>query len=157
MASFPLTDDLPLTVRNLVKLLNRGRILGIRSRRWHSNSKGKPRIWGLMDQGVHYSTFVVKEASSAPEMPGMFQVLIQGTGGIPVYKAYILLGSLKQDSLVKGQQRVFQSGPVHLKLMKSIKEFQRQVRKKAGEKLYDERGHWNESLESNSISTPPGY
>ncbi len=148
---FPLTDDLPLTVRNLVKLSTAvdpwGSTLAV-----DTNSKGKLRIWGLIDQGVHYSTFVVKEASSAPEMPGMFQVLIQGTGEIAVYKAYILLGSLKQDSLVKGQQRVFQSGPVHLKLMKSIKEFQRQVRKKAGEKLYDERGHWNESLESNWIS-----
>jgi hypothetical protein len=148
---FPLADDLPLTVRNLAKLSTAvdpwGSTLAV-----DADPKGKLRIWGLIDQSVHYSTFVVKEASSAPEMPGIFQVLIQGTGEIAVYKAYILLGSLKQDSLVKGQQRVFQSGPVHSKLMKSIEEFQRQVRKKVGDKLYDGRGHWNGSLENNWIS-----
>ena len=85
-------------------------------------------------------------------MPGMFQAVIQGIGDIAVYKTYLLLGSLKQDSLVKGQQRVFQSGPVHSKLMKSIKEFQRRVRKEVGHELYGERGHWDDSLEANWIS-----
>jgi hypothetical protein len=94
----------------------------------------------------------MKETSSGSEMPGMFQVLIQGTGEIAVYKAYLLLGSLKQDTMVKGQQRVFQSGPVHSKLMPSIKIFQQQVRKKVGSDLYDERGHWDESLEAAWIS-----
>jgi hypothetical protein len=41
---------------------------------------------------------------------------------------------------------------VHSKLIKSIKEFQRQVRKEVGEKLYRQRGHWDESLEENWIS-----
>jgi hypothetical protein len=148
---FPLTDDLPLNVRNLVKLSTAvdpwGSTLAV-----DADSDGKLRIWGLIDQSVHYSTFVMKEASSGPEMPGMFQALIQGTGEIAVYKTYVLLGSLKQDTLVKGQQRVFQSGPVRDKLMPSIKSFQQQVRKKAGNALYDERGHWNESLEAAWIS-----
>jgi hypothetical protein len=85
-------------------------------------------------------------------MPGMFQVLIQGIGEIAVYKAYLLLGSLKQDSLVKGQKRVLQSGPVHAKLMAPIRDFQRQVRKEVGAEMYDVRGHWNESLEGDWIS-----
>jgi hypothetical protein len=148
---FPLDDDLPLTVRNLVKLSTAvdpwGSTLAV-----DTDSDGKLRIWGLIDQSVHYSTFVVKEASSAPEMPGMFQAVIQGTGEVAVYKSYLLLGSLKQDTLVKGQQRVFQSGPVHSKLLKSIKEFQRQVRNKVGDKLYRDRGHWDNSLEENWIS-----
>jgi len=148
---FPLADDLPLTVRNLVKLSTAvdpwGSTLAV-----DADSKGRLRIWGLVDQSVHYSTFVVKEASSGPEMPGMFQAVIQGTGEIVVYKTYLLLGSLKQDTLVTGQQRVFQSGPVHSKLMKSIKEFQRRVRQKVGSDLYDERGHWNDSLEGYWIS-----
>jgi len=148
---FPLANDLPLTVRNLAKLSTAvdpwGSTLAV-----DTDSEGKLRIWGLIDQSVHYSTFVVKEASSAPEMPGMFQALIQGTGEIAVYKAYVLLGSLKQDALVKRQLRVFQSGPVHSKLMKSIEGFQRQVRKEVGDKLYDERGHWSDTLENNWIS-----
>jgi hypothetical protein len=148
---FALASDLPLTVRNLVKLSTAvdpwGSTLAV-----DTDSEGKLRIWGLIDQSVHYSAYVVKESSSGPEMPGMFQAVIQGIGDIAVYKTYLLLGSLKQDSLVKGQQRVFQSGPVHSKLMKSIKEFQRQVRKEVGHELYGERGHWDDSLEANWIS-----
>lgn len=148
---FPLSDDLPLTVRNLVKLSTAvdpwASTLAV-----DADTTGKLRIWGLIDQSVHYSTFVVKEAASGPEMPGMFQVLIQGPGEMSVYKSYILLGSLKQDSLVKGQQIVFQSGPVHSKLLTSIKDFQRRVRKEVGDKLYYEREHWNASIEDNWIS-----
>jgi hypothetical protein len=148
---FPLATDLPLNVRNLVKLSTAvdpwGSTLAV-----DTDSKGKLRIWGLIDQSVHYSAFVMKEASSGPEMPGMFQAVIQGTGEIAVYKTYILLGSLKQDTLVKGQKRVFQSGPVHSKLIPSIKLFQQRVRKKVGNALYDERGHWDESLEAAWIS-----
>ena len=147
----PLTEDLPLTVRNLVKLSTAvdpwGSTLAV-----DADSTGKLRIWGLIDQSVHYSTFVVKESTSGPAMPGMFQALIQGTGEIAVYRGYILLGSLKQDSLVTGQQIVFQSGPVHSKLIKSVRQFQRQVRKEVGDELYDERDHWDDSLENDWIS-----
>ena len=148
---FALANDLPLTVRNLVKLSTAvdpwGSTLAV-----DADSEGKLRIWGLIDQSVHYSAYVVKESSSGPEMPGMFQAVIQGTGEIAVYKTYLLLGSLKQDTLVKGQQRVFQSGPVHSKLMKSIKEFRRQVRKEVGDELYGQREHWDDNLEGNWIS-----
>lgn len=85
-------------------------------------------------------------------MPGIFQAVIQGIGEIAAYKRDVLLGSLKQDSLVKGQHRVFQSGPVHSKLMRSINIFQEKVRRRVGRSLYDERGHWNESLEDSWIS-----
>lgn len=147
---FALTEDLPLTVRNLVKLATAvdpwGSTLAV-----DADSVGKLRIWGVIDQSVHYSTFVVKESESGPEMPGMFQALIQGAGEIAIYKAYTLLGSLKQDSLVTGQKIVFQSGPVHSKLIKSIREFQRQVRNEVGTRMYDE-GHWNDRLENTWIS-----
>jgi hypothetical protein len=148
---FTLADDLPLNVRNLVKLSSAvdpwGSTLAV-----DTNSQGKLRIWGLIDQSVHHSTFVVKESDRGPEMPGIFQAVIQGIGEIAAYKRDVLLGSLKQDTLVKGQQRVFQSGPVHSKLMRSIKIFQEKVRERVGPSLYDERGHWNESLEDSWIS-----
>jgi hypothetical protein len=148
---FPLADDLALNVSNLVKLSTAvdpwGSTLAV-----DADSKGKLRIWGLIDQSVHYSTFVMKEASSGPQMPGIFQAVIEGTGEIAAYKEYLLLGSLKQDILVEGQQRVFQSGPVHSKLMRSIKIFQQRVRKKVGDDVYNERGHWDASLEYSWIS-----
>jgi hypothetical protein len=82
----------------------------------------------------------------------MFQAVIQGTGEIAAYKTYDLLGRLKRDTLVKGQQKVFESGPVHSKLMRSIKIFQQQVRKKVGSDLYDKRGHSDAVLEDAWIS-----
>ena len=148
---FPLTKGLPLNVGNLVKLSAAvdpwGSTLAV-----DADSKGKLWIWGLVDQSVHYSTYVTKEASSGPEMPGIFQAVIEGTGEIAAYKEYFLLGILKQDTLVKGQQEVFESGPVHSKLMRSIKIFQQKVRKKVGDDVYDERGHWDASLEYRWIS-----
>jgi hypothetical protein len=149
---FRLHKDLPLNVGNLVKLsaavVPWGSTLAV-----DADSKGHLRIWGLIDQSVHYSTYVTKEASSGPEMPGIFQAVIEGVGEIAAYKRYLLLGSLKQDTLVEGQHRVFESGPVHSKLMRSIKIFQQRVRKKVGDDVYDDRGHWDVSLEYNWIST----
>jgi hypothetical protein len=142
----PLAHDLPLDVRNLVKLSTAvdpwGSTLAV-----ETDSGGDWRIWGLIDQSVHYSTYVVKEAADGVEMPGMFQAVIQGTGEIAVYQTYILLGSLRQDVLTTKQHRVFQSGPVHSKLMKSIKTFQKQARGEVGSALYDERDHWDGSIE----------
>lgn len=85
---FHLAADLPLKVRNLVKLSAAvdpwGSTLAVDGR-----AKGNLRIWGLIDQSVHYSRFVVKEAASGPgpEMPGMFHAVIEGSGELSVYKA----------------------------------------------------------------------
>ncbi|ADV83698.1 putative sensor domain DACNV-containing protein [Terriglobus saanensis] len=148
----PLAEDLPLTVRNLVKLSTAvdpwGSTLAV-----DVDDDSRLRIWGLIDQSVHYSTYVAKEASSAPEMPGMFQAVIQATGEIAAYRSTLLLGSLKQDTLVKSQLRALQAGPVHTKLMKSVRLFQRRVQKEVGNELYRERDHWPGSLEQNWIST----
>lgn len=143
---FPLGEELPFNVRNLVKLSTAvdpwGSTLAV-----DADSEGKLHIWGLIDQSVRYSTYIVKEASSGPELPGMFQAVIHGTGEIAVYKTYVLLGGLRQDTLVKRQLRVFQSGPIHSKLMKSIRAFQRRIRKTVGSSVYNERDHWDVSLE----------
>lgn len=74
---FALSNDLPFTVRQLVKLSKAvdpwGSTLAV-----DADEEGRLRIWGLIDQSVHYSTYMVKEASTGPEMPGMFQAVIQG-------------------------------------------------------------------------------
>jgi len=140
-----------MDVRNLVKLSSAvdpwGSTLAV-----DADAEGNLRIWGLVDQSVHYSTFIVKEASSGPTMPGLFQAVIQGTGEIAAYRTYVFLGGLKQDILVKTQQIVFESGPIHSKLMRSITLFQERARKRVGSALYDRRGHWNASLEKLWIS-----
>lgn len=94
----PLAQDVPLDVRSLVKLSSA-------VDPWASTlavdvtSGGELRIWGLIDQSVHYSTYMVKEAESGSQMPGLFQAIIQGAADIAVYDTYTLLGSLSQDVL----------------------------------------------------------
>lgn len=148
---FPLTHDLPLNVRNLVKLSTAvdpwGSTLAV-----DTDRGGNWRIWGLIDQSVHYSTFIVKEADDGPEMPGMFQAVIQGIGEVAVYQTYVLLGCLTQDLLVKKQQAVFQFGPIRSKLMLGIGVFRKRVRGEVGKAVYDERDHWDDSLEQMWIS-----
>jgi len=70
-----------------------------------------------------------------------------------VYDSFALLGSLSQDNLVERQQKVFQTGPVRARLTEYISRFQRDVKRKIGKDLYEERGHWGESLEDLWIST----
>jgi hypothetical protein len=117
-----------------------------------SEADGALRIWGLIDQSVHYSTYVIKETQSGPEMPGIFQAIIQGVGDIAAYKGYIFLGSLRQDTLIQRQYRVLQQGPVHNKLMPCISKLIESVRQKVGREEYDRRGHWDGSLEDIWIS-----
>jgi hypothetical protein len=80
---YPLAQDLPFSVRNLVKLSKAvdpwSSTLAV-----DTDSKGELRIWGLIDQGVHYSTFVMQESDSGPQTPGMFQAVIEGIGEIGV-------------------------------------------------------------------------
>jgi hypothetical protein len=149
---FPLSVDLSFSVRNLVKLSKAvdpwGSTLAI-----DADADGELRIWGLIDQSVQYSIYVVKEATEAPEMPGMFQAAIEGVGEIAAYRSYVLLGRLKHDTLVTRQQRVFQSGPIHSKLLAPIRKYQNAVMKRVGQDVYKRRDHWNASLEGLWIST----
>jgi hypothetical protein len=124
--SFPLSKDLPLTVSNLVKLSQAvdpwGSTLAV-----DVDTNGNLQVWGLIDQSVHFSAFLVKEVSTGPEMPGMFQAVIEGIGEVSAYKNNVLLGTLKQDSLIINQHRVFLKGPIHSKMMPWLKTYQGRV------------------------------
>src|SRR5262245_47677781 len=90
---FALAQDLELNVRNLEKLSTAvdpwGSTLAV-----DVDKRGNIRIWGLIDQSVHHSAFIVKETTTGPEMPGMFQVMIHGHGEIAVYKRDLLVAHL---------------------------------------------------------------
>lgn len=149
--SFPLKNALPLTVRNLAKI-SKAVDPWVSTLAIDSDSDEQLWIWGLIDQSVHYSTYVIKETQSGPEMPGAFQAIIQGVGDIAVYKGYTFLGSLHQDVLIQRQQRVFQHGPVHEKLMPPITKLTERVRDAVGRDEYDRRDHWDASLQDSWVS-----
>ena len=142
---FKLTNDVPFTVSNLVKLSQAvdpwGSTLAV-----DADGEGGLKIWGLIDQSVHFSAFLVKEASSGPEMPGMFQAVIEGIAEVSAYKNNVLLGTLKQDVLIAHQHRVFDKGPVHSKMLPWIGKYRARVKEVAGEVPYGARDHWEESL-----------
>jgi hypothetical protein len=147
----PLGHEIPLNVRSLVKLSSA-------ADPWASTlavdvgKRGELFIWGMIDQSVHHSTFMVREGESGPEMPGLFQATIQGIGEIAVYDSFLLVGSLTQDVLVKGQQKVFHAGPVRSRLADYISPFRQNVKDKVGPELYEERGHWDASMENLWVS-----
>ena len=149
---FPLTKDLPLTVPNLVKLSQAvdpwGSTLAV-----DTDRAGKLRIWGLIDQSVQFSTYLVKESETGPEMPGMFQAAIIGVGEIAAYKRDVLIGELRRDSLVTRQHRVFQGGPVYDKMIPWMGRYRERVIKKADPNGYSSRDHWDDSLDDLWVST----
>lgn len=148
---FALDQDVSFTVRNLVKL-SKAVDPWVSTLAVDTDSNGELRIWGLIDQSVHYSTFAISETDSGPELPGIFQAVIQGVGDIAAYKSYVFLGSLRQDTLITRQLGVLQGGPIYKKLLPNIKRLQKLVAKDVGRTQYSLRGHWNESLEDSWLS-----
>jgi hypothetical protein len=76
------------------------------------DNKGMLSIWGLIDQSVHYQSFLNYEADSGPEQPGLFQASITGIGSIIVLFDYEQLATLKQNKLVTKYLDVLRLGPV---------------------------------------------
>jgi hypothetical protein len=142
---FKLANDVPFTVSNLVKLSQAvdpwGSTLAV-----DGDGEGGLKIWGLIDQSVHFSAFLVKEASIGPEMPGMFQAVIEGIGEVSAYKNNVLLGTLKQDVLITHQHRVFDKGPVYSKMLPWVHKYRARVKESVGKVAYGARDHWDESL-----------
>jgi hypothetical protein len=118
-----------------------------------ANDKGELRIWGLIDQAVHQSTFVVKESDRGPETPGRFQVSVEGVGEIAVYRRYTFLGRLRQNVLVTKELAALDYGPINHKLSGTIHDFQAKARASIGDAEYSRREHWDASLEDDWLST----
>jgi hypothetical protein len=77
------------------------------------NAKNEIVIWGMIDQAVHYQSFLHYEAESGPEQPGLFQTSITGIGSLVVIFDYELIATLKQNVLISNYLNVFNRGPVH--------------------------------------------
>lgn len=146
-----LASEIPFNTRNLIKLSKAvdpwSSTLAV-----YANEKDDLRIWGLIDQAVHQSTFVHKESDSGPETPGIFQVSADGIGEISVYNRYIFIGRLRQNVLVTKELAVLDYGPINKKLGRTIGIFQSRARQFIGEAQYDERGHWDASLQDDWLS-----
>jgi hypothetical protein len=106
-----LAEPLPLTVANLVKLSKAAdpwsSCLAV-----HYDLSREPFIWGLVDQVVHFNTYLVHEKAHAYAPPGVCQVIALGTADLSVYREHEFIARLAQDTLSKRQSDVFWSGPI---------------------------------------------
>ncbi|MCX2481546.1 hypothetical protein OQY15_20770 [Pedobacter sp. MC2016-15] len=76
------------------------------------DAEGKLFIWGMIDQAIHYQSFLNYESDSGSEQPGIFQVTISDIGTLNVLFDYELLATLKQNILVTHYLDVFTIGPI---------------------------------------------
>jgi hypothetical protein len=69
-------------------------------------------IYGMIDQTVHYQSFLNYEREERPDHPGIIKVMITGIGILSVMLDYQPLATLNQNSLVKHNPNVFEFGPI---------------------------------------------
>ncbi|WP_233524534.1 hypothetical protein [Mucilaginibacter conchicola] len=106
-----------MTIRELVKL-SKASDPSSTSLAVYYDADGKLFIWGMIDQALHYHSFLNYESESGSEQPGLFQVSISDIGTLDVLFDYELLATLKQNVLIPRYVDVFTIGPVS-KILKS--------------------------------------
>jgi hypothetical protein len=105
-------EPLEFSVKNLVKLSKAADVWSS-SLAVYYDSKNNLTIWGMIDQAVHYQSFLNYEAESGPEQPGLFQSTIAGIGNIVVLFDYELIANLKQNVLISNYIDVFRKGTIN--------------------------------------------
>jgi len=119
---------IPLDIKSLVKLSKAADPAGS-SIAIYYNESGQLFIWGLIDQAMHYQSFLNYESESGSEQPGLFQVFINDIGTLNVLFDYEMLATLKQNVLVPRYPDVFTIGPISKVLRKNAEPLKAEVRK----------------------------
>lgn len=100
-----------LSIKNLVKL-SKASDPSTTSLAVYYDLEGKLYVWGMIDQAIHYQSFLNYESDSGSEQPGLFQVVVNDIGTLDVLFDYELLATLKQNVLISRYLDVFTIGPV---------------------------------------------
>lgn len=133
-----------LTVRNVSKLA-RAVDPWTSSLAVYAKSDGRLEIWGLIDQMVHFNTFLVRESDAGLDTPGLFQAVVQGPTDITIYRGYNFIARLNQASIISQQKDVFGYGPVSRKIMRDVPRLERDVAKSLRMTLARCLEHWDET------------
>jgi len=108
---FPFKPKMNYSIKNLVKLSKA-------ADPWSSSlavfydTDEELFIYGMIDQSLHYQSFLNYEREEKPDHPGIIQVMIAGIGILEVMLDYQKLATLNQNSLVKNYLNVFEFGPI---------------------------------------------
>lgn len=79
----------------------------------NDDMQGNLVISGLVDQAVHYQSFLNFETAQRPEQPGLFHISIIGIGSLMVVYQYQLLATLKHDILADRNVDIFNFGQIN--------------------------------------------
>lgn len=108
---FPFETAIPFTVKNLVKL-SKAADPWSASLSVYYDDNNELFIYGMIDQTVHYQSYLNYEEDDKPPYPGIIQTMINGIGILNVMLDYHPIATLNQNSLVKLYPNVFEYGPV---------------------------------------------
>lgn len=155
-----LATRLPLSVPNLVKLSRAADPWSSCLAVYHDRA-GEFFIWGLVDQTVHFNTYLVREKEFGYAPPGLFQLVATGTADLSVYRGHDFVARLGQDTLSKHQNDVFWSGPVCNRLQEGVDNCIESVWRKLGRidyiqevlKEYRESDGWETHIAETWINT----
>lgn len=95
-------------------------------------------IYGMIDQTIHYQSFLNYEREERPDHPGVVKVMITGIGMLSVMLDYQPLATLNQNSLVKNYPNVFEFGPISEFLKENCLYSERVMRRIISFELEDE-------------------
>ena len=142
-------ESIAFNVKNIVKL-SKAADPWSSSLAVYFNSKNELVIWGLIDQAVHYQSFLHYEAESGPEQPGLFQTSITGIGNLVVIFDYELVATLKQNVLISNYLDVFKRGAVFELLQTYTVGYKKKIKSFLKKEFPDEDfDFWVQSIEGN--------
>lgn len=145
-------DKISFNTKNLVKLSKA-------ADPWSSSlavdfdSKGNLFIWGMIDQAIHYQSFLNYETESGPEQPGAFQTTITGIGSLVVLFDYELMAILKQNTLITNFIDVLNFGPVGKYFKNIATPHINQIQSFFGEYIDDDYFPWDDYIKSTIIES----
>ncbi len=149
----PFKENISFTIRNLVKLSKA-------SDPWSSSlavyidGNSDLIIWGMIDQAIHYQSFLNYENESRPEKPGLFQTTIAGIGNLVVMFDYELIANLKQDKLISNYINVFKFGPISDMLKQFTEPYKKEITRLLMKELPDDNiPDWEKNVENSYIES----
>jgi hypothetical protein len=117
----PFSEPLAFTENDLTKLAKatdpRSSAIAV-----FPDDNGVLRLIGLIDQGSSFVGFINHDLDTGIPAPGMFHAVVEGPGQVAAYAALRRIAELSGSTLRGRQLPVFQTGPIHETLARSIED-----------------------------------
>ena len=122
----PFADRLPLTPATLAKLALAAPPYASTIAVYMTRT-GQPFAWGLTDQQLHHESATTFQSGGWYYPPGIIQVAIVGVGSLTILDSDMVLGGLRQGTLLRETFDVIKDGPVSRRLLQYSQRLERSV------------------------------